>query len=161
MIVPDFQCVKGEASMFRAPRLYRLAPVVLIVFAIAAQAQQPFLAKGEGIYANDMPVDGGVLMQYLAAGNGSPTTKFTASGHHIETDDGYITNGRMTLKDLGGDQIFLSYSGTINNDGDFVVTGTVIGGTGQFQGASGDVGLHGQDWRLGMFGLIVNGTISY
>jgi hypothetical protein len=153
---------KGEASMFRVIRLCpSLALLVLLVCVLPTHAQQAFTAKGEGNYTDNIPVDGGTLLQYLAAGIGSPTGKFTASGQHVVTNDGYITDGQLTLKDFSGNQIFLSYSGTINDDGDFVVTGTVFGGTGQFQGATGDVGLHGQDWGLGMFGLIVNGTISY
>ena len=83
---------------------------------------------------------------------------------------GEIENGFSTLTAANGDQIYVAYSGTFVFDtypptmGTFSLTGTIIGGTGRFEGATGSIDIGGTQQYGGYpnpFSLTWTGTIEY
>ena len=83
---------------------------------------------------------------------------------------GEIENGSATLTAANGDIIYVSYSGTFVFDtypptmGTFSISGTITGGTGRFEGATGSIDLGGTQ-QYGAypdpFSLSWTGTIEY
>ena len=146
------------------PAFFWLLALAFAASAAPAQAQtmHPFTGKGYGAETDRMPVQGGTLVQYGLGGKGNPLGEYKATGQHVEdTAQTTITNGQMTITAPGGDQLFLSYEGTIDADGNITAAATLQGGTGQFQGATGSAALSIQDWGLGMLGVGWQGTVTY
>jgi hypothetical protein len=132
-----------------------------LLFAAPAQAQVAFSAKSFGNEVDETPVEGGILIQYALVGQGNPLGEFKATGQYVVHADASLTDGQMTITVTNGDQLFLGFSGTVFANGDFAVLVTVLGGTGQFQAATGSADLWAQDWGMGTFGAAWQGIISY
>jgi len=83
---------------------------------------------------------------------------------------GVIENGFGTLTAANGDKIYVAYSGTYEFDtypptmGTFSITGTIVGGTGRFEGATGSIDVGGTQQYGGFpnpITLTWTGTIEY
>jgi hypothetical protein len=93
-------------------------------------------------------------ISFLAAGPEAPVGTGTFNGHakyKAVTQAGYlmglnIDHGTGTLTDSNGDKLDLEFSGNVYESGltyAFSYTGTVIGGTGEFKNAAGNLQEYG------------------
>jgi hypothetical protein len=152
-------------SLLRRSVLFAALAVTIAGTAIGAKkgTNRPFKLEGETAIVAGAP---GEEQTTAGTGKGSHLGKFTSSGT-VQFDEPAGTqisgSGTQTFTAANGDQLFFSFSGTLDL---LTLTATVpfevTGGTGRFSDASGSIISNIQaDPSLTSFTFTANGTISY
>lgn len=141
--------------------------VAVLAVQIQALSETRFRARIELVQTGDPAPHvrcpaGTVLVSFTGSGNVTRTGPVSAVASHCIVDDPAVepfTEGEMTLSSRRGD-ILIEYEG---NDaaGDLSGTFAIVGGTGDFAGATGGGTLSGRaDADFGMGRGVLEGTIT-
>lgn len=140
----------------RRPTLFlTLLAVIAMGLAVPASAHpdaRPFTGStsGEVIFVRDIdcPNFGGLKTVTNTTGTASHLGRTLATGEHCTPTGAQITGGRATLVAANGDEVHLEYAGTVTpvvtaeTPIDTVIVAEtpyeIVGGTGRFDGATGE-----------------------
>lgn len=144
--------------MFRLSKTsLALTPLCLLLLTPGLRADEvPFTATG---FIPGFDSSGGHYT-FTTTGTGDPIGDFTGMGEFDLSSDGQITNGILTDMDVNGDFLVLTYAGSVDATGAFTETFTIIGGTGQWDGATGSGSITGQVNADGSATYTVDGVID-
>ena len=124
---------------FRPPAASLAALAVLTLVVPARADNMPFTATGAVTVVDEAFDDElGFLITFTIAGSGDPLGDFTGGGTCYVTALGSIDRGQMTLTDAGGDEVWLAFDGNVHRDATFDGAFVILGGTGAYQGATGN-----------------------
>ncbi len=140
----------------RRPILF-LTLLAVIAMGLAAPASarpdaRPFKGTTSGevtfVPDRDCPNFGGLKTVTNTTGTASHLGRTAATAQHCTPEGADIDGGRATLVAANGDEVYLEYAGTVtpvvtaNTQLDTPIVATtpyeIVGGTGRFQGATGD-----------------------
>ena len=81
-------------------------------------------------------------------------------GAFVVPGDGDLI-GKVMLLNADQDMVFANFIGQVMDDGSYAATLIIVGGAGQFTGASGTADLCGEFFDDGSFSFNFDGTITY
>jgi hypothetical protein len=143
--------------MFRLPKISLVLTFLgLLLFTPAMRADQ-FTATG---FIPTFNNSGGGHYTFDTTASGDPIGDVTGSGSFDLSATGDITNGDVVYVDVNGDLLELNFQGSIDASGAFVETFTIVGGTGQWDGATGSGMITGQLNSDGSANYAIDGEID-
>jgi hypothetical protein len=141
-------------------------PIVLAVLlaiaspgpALAAPDDMVFSAFANGRTTEVDDVGDGFWVTFTFTGEEFTLGPITGSAEFFLANDGTVSGGLMVLSVEGVGELILDMAGAVSSLGGINVTMDILGGSGQFENASGQLRLTGE-WRLLQFQLRFFGTI--
>jgi hypothetical protein len=136
-----------------------LAALAVLTLVIPARADNmPFTATGDVVVIDEAFDDElGFLITFTSEGSGDPLGDFTGGGTFYLTALGSIDRGQVTFTDGGGDDVLLAFDGDLYPDGTFDGEFVILGGTGAYDGATGNGTFMGS--TVGSITVMLDGVI--
>jgi hypothetical protein len=149
------------------PFLLALGLLLLSSAAPAAAQSVPFQGGGTGQDQSVTLEPSGIHILSVCNGEASHLGRFTESIDYFLSYDLVHFAGIATFTAANGDEVFLTFEGTIPGYADqvfplpFTATFDIVGGTGRFADAEGGGDLVGIDYGKGTFAFRFEGDLDY
>ena len=105
---------------------------------VGADPAVPVPFKGRAEYTLTYAAPDGSVLVYNGTGHATHLGLFTADASLFPHGDGSRFSATATFTAANGDQLFLIAEGAFTSPTSVVGTATITGGTGRFEGATGD-----------------------
>jgi hypothetical protein len=130
----------------------------MLLGSVARADELPFTAMG---FIPGFTVSDQGHYTFDTSGTGDSIGDFTGSGEFdLNSIPGDITNGDSTFVDINGDVLMITFEGSVGVTGVFMETFAFVGGTGQWDGATGGGTITGQVNADGSATYAVDGVID-